>query len=460
MSPTSASFATSQDGPLVWTFVAWKSFLTLLTALCPGPGYDTSGLVLFGEIGHRHAAFPSSSYQDRIALNLFRWDSLYFVMAAKRGYRYEQEWAFSWAYSKGLGALKDFVFGPTEDHVKYYIWSGFIVSNLFHLLSVLVLYRLIRRVMPPRANNRIALVTAILHVFSPAGLFLTAPYTESLFAALNFTGMLHYVLAKQASSASGAWTLSQDAYMLSSGAFFGLATLVRSNGLLSGVIFLFEVACSLPSFLTWKWELHDLRRTIITCVAGCFLFVGFVTPQVIAYQEYCASSDTTTDGRPWCEKQIPSIYSWVQRHYWNVGFLRYWTLSNLPLFLAAAPMLWLLSVSSLTVLREVQRRQSVGVPACQSPGALGQASPEAKLCAFPQLALPQLALAVTAATTFHVQIINRIASGYPIWYMVIAEWIVNQSQNQEKSRSSATFRWMFMYAIIQGVLFANFLPPA
>jgi phosphatidylinositol glycan class V len=322
----------SQDYRLTSIFVAWKSFLTLLTAICPGPGYDTSGLILFGGNEHRHTAFLSSSYGDRIALKLLRWDSLYFVMTAKRGYLYEQEWAFSWAYSKFLSTFKDckgvfellanlsdfflVIFGSTNDHVKFYIGTGYIVSNLFHLVSVLVLYRLTRRVMPPEANNRVPLIAAILHIFSPAGLFLTAPYTESLFAALNFTGMLHYVLAKQTSSALGAWTVSRDAYMLTSGALFGLATLVRSNGLLSGVIFLYEVACSLPSFLTSQWELHDLRRIIITCVAGCFLLVGFITPQVVAYLEYCTSSDTTLEGRPWCEKRIPSVYSWVQSHYW------------------------------------------------------------------------------------------------------------------------------------------------
>jgi phosphatidylinositol glycan class V len=127
-------------------------------------------------------------------------------------------------------------------------------------------------------------------------------------------------------------------------------------------------------------------------------------------------------------------------------------------------MLWLLSISSITVLREVQRRQPAGAPACQTSGASGEAAPKPKLCAFPQLALPQLALVVAALTTFHVQIINRIASGYPIWYIFIADWIVSSTRNRGGfnggARPSSAFRWILMYAIIQGVLFANFLPPA
>ena len=127
-------------------------------------------------------------------------------------------------------------------------------------------------------------------------------------------------------------------------------------------------------------------------------------------------------------------------------------------------MLWLLSSSSVTVLRNGQRQRPVGTQACQTTSTPGQAAPQPNAYAFPELALPQLVLAATAATTFHVQIVNRIASGYPTWYLVLAEWIVdrnipNGSQRQKFLRPFL-FRCMCMYAIVQGVLFANFLPPA
>ena len=92
---------------LVFVFVAWKTLLVSLTAVCPGPGYDTSGLILFGGSKHRHIDFLSLSLLDRTALKFLRWDAHYFVVAAQRGHVYEQEWAFSWAYSNLLRASKN-----------------------------------------------------------------------------------------------------------------------------------------------------------------------------------------------------------------------------------------------------------------------------------------------------------------------------------------------------------------
>jgi len=99
------------------------------------------------------------------------------------------------------------------------------------------------------------------------------------------------------------------------------------------------------------------------------------------------------------------------------------------------------------------------------------------------LASPQILLALLALTTFHVQIVNRIATGYPIWYIVIAAGIVSPNLLDRKVKSTRPgadksfvrqvqdhlgrpssqkliFRGMFMYSIIQGGLYASFMPPA
>jgi phosphatidylinositol glycan class V len=84
---------------LVTIFCLWKTLLLLLAAFCPGPGYDTSALILVDTSIQRHSDFNVISRYYRLALNLFRWDALYFVKAAERGQVHEQDWAFSWAYS-------------------------------------------------------------------------------------------------------------------------------------------------------------------------------------------------------------------------------------------------------------------------------------------------------------------------------------------------------------------------
>lgn len=90
----------SERGQLVLVFSAWKALLFLLTAFCPGPGYDTSGLILADASATRYANLESSNRFDQLALNLFRWDALYFVKAAERGVVFEQEWVFSPMFSR------------------------------------------------------------------------------------------------------------------------------------------------------------------------------------------------------------------------------------------------------------------------------------------------------------------------------------------------------------------------
>jgi phosphatidylinositol glycan class V len=76
------------------------------------------------------------------------------------------------------------------------------------------------------------------------------------------------------------------------------------------------------------------------------------------------------------------------------------------------------------------------------------------------LSLAQAALALVALTNYHVQIITRLASGYPIWYIWVAEVLVAESGDGEKKKGRWVVMFMVLYALIQGVLFASFLPPA
>lgn len=125
-------------------------------------------------------------------------------------------------------------------------------------------------------------------------------------------------------------------------------------------------------------------------------------------------------------------------------------------------MLWMLLESSVTVLRNHFQppRHGSFVPQTGATGVSRNTPLVMHL--FPELAIPQLVLAFAAVTSFHVQIVNRIASGYPTWYTMIATWLLDESFNSSnhQRRSHWIIRGMIIYGLVQGMLFANFLPPA
>lgn len=119
-------------------------------------------------------------------------------------------------------------------------------------------------------------------------------------------------------------------------------------------------------------------------------------------------------------------------------------------------MLSLLLTSSVTTLR---RRSPVSPQRRNTNTSIVTSTGTGTSTSVPELALPQLVLALAAATSFHVQIINRVASGYPAWYATVADWVLERGGGGGV-RGKWTVRAMVMYALVQGVLFAGFLPPA
>ncbi len=75
------------------------------------------------------------------------------------------------------------------------------------------------------------------------------------------------------------------------------------------------------------------------------------------------------------------------------------------------------------------------------------------------LALSQLLLASLTLIRAHVQIITRISSSCPVWL-----WYIAESAREGKENGVLLARnfvmFMIVYAIVQGGLFASFLPPA
>ena len=195
--------------------------------------------------------------------------------------------------------------------------SGVLVAHTCHLLSVHMLYQLSRVVfLTPHSGEytKFAFIAASLHVISPAGLFLSAPYSESLFAFLSFLGFYCYAQSLRVGSHYSLWV--ENLNILLSGLLFGFATSVRSNGLLNGLIFGYDITRCAPSLLQSGDRSITLSRILTAACGGALVALGFLLPQYLAYDEFCVAAGMTEDSRPWCYGWFPSIYAWVQSQYW------------------------------------------------------------------------------------------------------------------------------------------------
>ena len=147
----------------------------------------------------------------------------------------------------------------------------------------------------------------------------------------------------------------------------------------------------------------------------------------------------------------------------GVGFLNYWTLSNIPLFILATPMLSILVCSSIWTLR---RWSSPEMSADKKKGKSAEIDLPLRInqAIALRLAIPQIILAILALTVYHVQIVTRLSSGYPVWYWWLASLILENRDTSLMGKKWSTAciisKWMVIYAIVQGGLFASFLPPA
>lgn len=133
-----------------------------------------------------------------------------------------------------------------------------------------------------------------------------------------------------------------------------------------------------------------------------------------------------------------------------MGLFRYWTWSNLPLFILAAPMITLMALSTIWAI-------SLQSPTPTSKSKSDEQSMEMKIHhVVPAIALSQLLLLVLTVTTAHVQIITRLASASPVWMWYVAHMLHNGNSLTKRF----VVPYMVIYGLVQAGLYASFLPPA
>ncbi|KAJ7495994.1 glycosyltransferase family 76 protein [Mycena galericulata] len=336
---------------------------------------------------------------------LLRWDVLHFIHIARNGYVFEHEWAFFPGHIFILSFSPDSLLAPTLASlaVAYDATSTMYELSLHHL-----------------GSPALATLAAILSLLpsSPATVFL-APCPEPFYTYLSYKGMLYCAKSRYLAAAIA----------------FTLAATFRSNGFLSS------------GFIIWGLLIQPfLQRqplylsTLLKCVVMAAMpLIPFIAHNYAAYIAFCTSTDSPA---VWCTRALPLIYSHVQDRYWNVGFLRYWTLQQLPNFIIAAPPLLAISAFSIHHLRHW----------LTSPATAGRAFLSASIAPHAIHALIMCGMLLFAS---HTQIVLRFAAAMPLTYWAAA-WLLLE----HPSWGRAWVTWSVLWGTLSVLLWGAFLPPA
>ena len=279
------------------------------------------------------------------------WDSEYFLMISDHGYIYEQTLAFFPFLPAAIHTVSSGMTAMVGESQNFPIRSlhlviGWMLNNLIAFpFAVVLLYELTHKL---HGNIKVAKLSALLFILNPANVFMCSLYTESMFSAFTFGGMLAFECGRS-------WV---------GVVMFMLGGATRSNGVLA-VIYVVMYCCR-------KLVSTGVNKTVIYVITVCFVqcvcvVLPFTIFQLYGYSLYCSmdepnlknkmaafliSSLPTLPKSPlssappeWCSSVLPFSYGHIQAKYWNVGFLRYYQLKQIPNFLLATPIVILSGVT-------------------------------------------------------------------------------------------------------------------
>ena len=293
--------------------------------------------------------FPEHPFLvERLLGGLDNWDAEYFIFNAHTGYlEHEHTMAFFPLLPGAMWVLSRTLFLPLSfllPQRSIMLVSGVFLNLTAFPLATVVLYLLTFEV---SRDKRLAVLAAGLFSLSPASVFMCAVYSETFFALFTFSGLL---------------ALEKHHRWLSCAAF-SMATLTRSNGIVLcgflGYKCLSDITETLfyQSYWTFRRKVQTCARylgaTALQCLITVAPFCGF---QLYGYVQYCRRSPTmslSSSSPPvWCNHTLPLPYSFIQDHYWNFGFMRYYEFKQIPNFLLAAPMVALVLLCARGYFRD------------------------------------------------------------------------------------------------------------
>ena len=394
--------------------------------------YDTSATL---------SSAKESSIVEKLGIRSFsNWDGVHFTHIALYGYEYEHAHAFFPLLPVTVGFLGKILTasGVVSERDGIAV-AAFLVSNVAFVGAAHLLDRLGQRVFgDSKQSQRLARVAAVIFAINPAGAFMSAFYTESVFAMLSFWGMLR----------------AEEGNMWRAALAFSLASAIRSNGALLSLLYVVLPTATSDFRKTSSFFVAVKSRVSVVAISIFSAFAPYVLFQAYAGSVYCVDD---VSSRPWCDTStyalpvrlvseslgVPlGMYGWIQSEYWGNGLFAYWTWQQLPNFLLASPIVFLSIRGIRSWLLETRRTTYRRTPVC--------------------FVVHWSLLLFVAVFTMNVQVTTRFLSACPALYWYAASVCLNPTPAGSAlfgvCPRKALLCYFLGYAMVGTVLFTRFYP--
>lgn len=443
-----------------------------------------------------------TSHWDLIVYFLFNglthWDGEYFLHIAKEGYTYENTLAFFPCYPFFIccsaDILKKIIPEFNLNRESMLIIAAVLINFACFAQAAVTLYDLTERVF---SNTVIAYKAAILYCINPASIFFSAVYSESLFAYATFYTMLASVKCMPTVFVSlilSIATRSNGIVNLGFPAYFALKDSVGKQ------INNYQQNRNILSIWWCILKGITLKCLFILLITVILSLLQFVLVQIYNYINFCTATFNTslpeyvlqyaTENNlilagsihhEWCNDSLPLAYSYVQKSYWNVGFLKYYQFKQIPNFVLALPILYIM-LRCITEFASEYKNELYALGLFESNERAGES--EAKkypLSTFPFM-IHGLFLTWFCLLFVHIQVSTRLlASASPLlyWYCALitshkyndqlhlyeseqnvrSKWkVFFLSQEQYTLQDKLVLFYFIGYTIVGCFMFSNFLP--
>lgn len=470
-------------------FMTFRLCQYILIWLSPSMQFDTSTMLFLRKMTFGKDLSSYEVNNECLWNKLLSWDSIFFIKGIVSGLinypEFDFELMFSRIWVRLITYLLEIMNTPVTTKNFYFILKFTVfMENILHFLSVIIIYHFTILIYSEKTTakthttiyaKKVAMLSAVLFIFTSGSGFFISIYSEPLSFFLIFLGLWFRewcIVRNENMSHRNIVNFKIGLYpsicYLGTIPMFTLAALNKPICVLLGFIYIYDLFLLLKCFIMKKRLNEDLLTTIRQIVifpllSGIMMLMTLVYNwYYIPFKRFCPS------GGEWCNEQIiknipfitkQSFYSFIQAKYWNVGFLKYWTLSNIPNFVIAMP-------QSIILLKSIHHFIA-------NPHNL----PNGCHTIIPLVAITVIFLFIILFLA-HVQIINRVSSFIPLhlWYIsesLISAKTTNQLSHYKKPLSLTTkginskMAWiklylgcLFFWVFIQTILFGLFLPPA